>query len=159
MLRGSVSGSLPKLADLKDIMSKLAQMMDTDVRQIVSNGSGWRERVFPGGRAVLGYIHRNLKQSSGDDFAQVEWNSSPHSPKAAFAHEFGATIQISDRMRGFFYHKFKETGQRFWLGMYLHRGSTITIPKRSVIEEMRRNVEKYVEFVGRNLTITTTEPI
>jgi hypothetical protein len=160
MIHITATENLPQIASMSEVMQKLADLLMRHIQEVAdTSGYGWwANRLFPSGRATLGYIKRNLRKTSGENFAEVSWNSNPYDSRVAFVHEFGASIPRSDKMRKFFKYKYWKTKEPFWLAMAITKSPIIAIPKRPVIRSISATrMEEYVRFIGKEIIITSTQ--
>lgn len=92
-------------------------------------GKGATRRAFIKGRAG------NVYESNIDLLnSTFEYGVDTDVVKGFATHEFGDTRPITPKMRGFFWAKYYETGKDMWRGLALTKRTTITYPKRPVLE-------------------------
>lgn len=60
----------------------------------------------------------------------------------ATVHEFGATIDVTEKMRGFFWNKYYDTEDESWKWMALMDQETIVIPERRFLRSTLENHQK-----------------
>jgi len=158
MINIDISGSLPVLPDLSEVMQNFAtNRLGPDIRNDVAIGGNptWPDRVHPPGKANLAYVDRTLQLSSGSNFARASFgNGLPF----AMVHEMGTTIHRTPQMRKFFWAKWYETKDDFWKGMALSK-KDIVIPARPVVSGIYNRKEQYAKQIGHDLTITHSVPI
>jgi phage gpG-like protein len=87
-------------------------------------------------RALIPGKKGNIYEANiGLDFSVFKYGVDEQIIKYAAIHEYGGTITITKKMRGFFWYKYAETGDEMWRSMALTKKTVITIPKRSYIEK------------------------
>jgi len=99
--------------------------------------SGWKTRDHrQGGNTLVktGKLQRDI-QKRQVRFERTVVGTSNITSEYAEIHNNGGTIRITSGMRKFFWAQFYDTKDEYWKGMALHKGSTITIPKREFIGE------------------------
>lgn len=108
----------------EDTFSRQGQVMGTTVRPWPSRGAGPKNRT---GAALLtksGALRRDLKYIKSGRRVTLK-SDMPYSK----LQNDGGTIAITSKMRKFFWAMYKRTGDEFWKGMALKRG-TINIKAR-----------------------------
>ena len=96
---------------------------------------GWKSREFPEGGNTLvqrGTLQKDLQTIRATFNSTLVGTSNTTSEYAEIQNE-GGVITVTDKMRKFFWAKYYDTKKEFWKGMALHKGSTVTIPKRNYI--------------------------
>ncbi len=70
-------------------------------------------------------------------------------PYAAI-HEFGGTISVTPKMKGFFWHMWYETGDTKWRAMALTKKQSFTMPKRPYLTPARDKAMPEVHNIFRD---------
>ncbi len=107
----------------------------TGGKQTNDSIGGWKERQHrKGGNTLVktGTLQRDI-QKRKVSFPQIIVGTSSVTSDYAQINNEGGTIRITEKMRKFFWSQFYETKDVFWKNLALHKGSTITIPKREYI--------------------------
>jgi hypothetical protein len=154
MIKIDLDGTLPKIPEPSSIMQKLALMMAEDIKSDVAMGgspNAWKQKVF-GGQATLPFIARTMQTSFGDNFSEVQWGGMIY----AKVHERGMNIAKTPAMRAMMWKHLREQGFR-WDGQT--RRPNLEVPKRSALQGIFARKEKYMEFIGREITITESVPL
>ena len=131
---------------LRDIQKELTEEFDRNF----SRGAFFNE-VWPakrsGGPSHLvqtGKLRRSIQSVITGN--RLRFTSSE--PYAAI-HNEGGEITVTERMKKYFWAKFKETGQLHWKRLALVKvGSKLTIPKRQFIgtsPEVERTIERVID--------------
>lgn len=160
MLNITLSGSLPQLKPMTDVMQSMALRLGSDIRADIEAGGNpaWPDRVHPPGKANLSYILATLQLSSTANTATASFGGGA-AAKYAFVHEMGWMIRRTPQMKKFFWAKFYETSDEFWKWMAISKNEFITIPQRAVVPGIYSRKDDYAKFIGQQLTITHSVPI
>lgn len=71
--------------------------------------------------------------------------------KYATIHNEGGTIVITEQMRKYFWSQYYKTNDLYWKNLAMHRGNTITIPKRQMVgdddKKMIENIETLLKKI------------
>ena len=103
--------------------------------QTEGSKGGWKGRQHRQGGNLLvktGALQRDI-QKKQVRFERIVVGTSSITAKYAEIHNQGGTIRITEGMRKFFWAQYYETKDSYWKNMALHKGSSITIPKREFI--------------------------
>lgn len=95
----------------------------------------WKEKFIPDGRAILtgksGRLQSQINAVIVDSMNKVSIGS--NLPYSKIQHE-GGKIEVTKKMRSFFWAKFKETGDVKYKILATKKGNTITIPARPFLK-------------------------
>jgi phage gpG-like protein len=152
VLNISVTGTLPEFQLPQSLMEQLSVVLGEDIRNDVASGGNptWKPRIF-GDAARLGYITRTLRTSFGENYAQASFGGNVY----ARGHELGWARMKTPAMRRAMWARLREQGF-VWNGV---TKPVLVIPQRSATSGIFARKQKYVDWLGKNITITHHVPI
>ena len=149
-----MSGSLPRLKPMPDIMAELTNVIAQDVLADADAGGNptWKPRIFPSGAAQLNYIGRTLEKSSTENSSSVAWGRGiPY----AWIHEKGGTINHPGSTKG----PIPMHTSEGLIFRWMRKPFIINMPARPIIPGIFAREKKYAEFIGSQIVMTQSEPI
>lgn len=118
---------------LSDIKVELFEEFDLNFGRKAFFSDKWKPRAFPYRRGSLLAASNTLRRSINAEVVRdgVRFSSSA---TYATAHNEGAHIKVTPRMKSFFWAKYKSTKDEMWKFMALKKvGSVIVLPQRQFI--------------------------
>lgn len=131
-MQGLVQG-MKRAADLVAFQAFVEENMEQGTRPETARNEG--TRLYKGkGKLSRAFIKGKpgniLDVVAGPNGAEITFGIDTEVIPYALIHEFGGEIPITDKMRRFFWAKYAETKQQFWMAMALTKKSSITMPAR-----------------------------
>ncbi|MDE6450177.1 MAG: phage virion morphogenesis protein [Muribaculaceae bacterium] len=118
---------------LTDIKVELYEEFDLNFGRKAFFSEKWQQRAFPYPRGSIMAVSNALRRSINAEVVRDGVRFTSAMPYAA-AHNEGAKITVTPRMKKFFWAKYKSTKQDMWKFMALKKvGSTIELPERRFI--------------------------
>lgn len=132
---------------MKDIGVDLADEFDQNFERKAFFNKKWKDRKF-GNRGTLLVATGRLRHSITMKATERSITFSSDSPYASI-HNEGGTIEVTKKMKGYFWYMYGQTGYEPYKAMALKKvGSKITIPQRQFVG-YHKTVDKIVEENAR----------
>lgn len=118
---------------LTDIKVELYEEFDLNFGRKAFFSDKWKQRAFPTSRGSLMAVSNALRRSINAEVTRNGVRFTSAMPYAT-AHNEGAKITVTARMKKFFWYKYKSTKQEMWKFLALKKiGSVIELPERRFI--------------------------
>lgn len=118
---------------LTDLKVELYEEFDLNFGRKAFFSDKWKPRAFPYRRGSLMSVSNNLRRSINAEVVRNGVRFTSAKPYAT-SHNEGAKIQVTPRMKKFFWAKYISTKQDMWKFMALKKtGSLIELPERRFI--------------------------
>lgn len=120
---------------LNDLRVDLSEEFDLNFRRKAFFSERWKPRAHPYPRGSLLIVSSALRRSILENARTVR-DGVRFSSAMAYAsiHNEGGAIAVTPKMKRFFWHKFRQTGDESWKRMALMKvGKIITIPERRFV--------------------------
>lgn len=128
---------------MEDIGVDLADEFDQNFERKAFFGKKWRDRKF-GNRGTLLVATGRLRRSITMKATERSITFSSDTPYAGI-HNEGGEIEVTKKMKGYFWYMYGQTGYEPYKAMAMKRvGSKITIPQRQFIG-YHKTIDKIVE--------------
>lgn len=104
-------------------------------KQTNNSLSGWKDRQHRKGGNVLvktGILQKDI-QKKIVSFLRIVVGTTSITSEYAEIHNQGGKIRITEKMRRYFWARYDDTKDDYWKNLALHKGTSITIPKREYI--------------------------
>lgn len=132
---------------MKDIGVDLADEFDQNFERKAFFGKKWKDRKF-GNRDTLLVATGRLRRSITMKATEKSITFTSDTPYASI-HNEGGEIEVTKKMKGYFWYMYGQTGYEPYKAMAMKRvGSKITIPKRQFIG-YHKTIDKIVEENAR----------
>ncbi len=118
---------------LTDIKVELYEEFDLNFGRKAFFSDKWKQRAFPYPRGSLMAVSNSLRRSINAEVVRDGVRFTSAMPYAS-AHNEGAKISVTPRMKKFFWARYKSTKQEMWKFLALKKvGSVIELPERRFI--------------------------
>ena len=132
---------------LNDIRVELSDEFDRNFQRKAFFDRPWKPRSFPNSKGsllmVTGKLRRSIRSSVSSD--SVVWETSE---AYAAIHNYGGTVTVTDKMKRFFWYKYRATKDDHWKWMALMKtGAKIKMPQRQFLGDhpvVRKRAEDIV---------------
>jgi hypothetical protein len=140
MIDIKIEGKLPQLnTDLSPAMSKIAdRMLWTFSKAHENEGYGTWSPTREGKPATLSGIRKTERTSFGSDFAEIRWKNTNH--------QFGGLMDVTEKMKGFFWAKWYDTGDDKWKWMALSKFGKMVFKARPMTVQ-KEDVDYFKEIL------------